>query len=179
MAGPQFEIEVNAEQAEQALRRWPNRTARATMRSLNRSLTTGRAVLARLISQDMGLRIGDAKDAILVEQASAAKMEIRLKASLRRLPLVQFNARQTARGVTYKGGSGRSVVPSAFLATMSTGHTGVFKRVGKPRLPIKQLYGPSIGHVFIKHRQAGTDAILAAFDKNLEHELAFAATEGA
>jgi hypothetical protein len=35
----------------------------------------------------------------------------------------------------------RSLVPGAFVATMKSGHEGIFKRLGKERLPIKELLG--------------------------------------
>ena len=61
---------------------------------------------------------------------------------------------------------------------MPTGHVGVFKRRGKPRHPIDELFGASIGHVFIKHQAAGITQMRATFQKNLASELKFAATEG-
>lgn len=39
---------------------------------------------------------------------------------------------------------GKELVKSAFIAVMPSGHRGVFKRVKKARLPIKELYGPSL-----------------------------------
>jgi len=41
---------------------------------------------------------------------------------------------------------------------MKTGHRGVFKHRGTARLPIQELYGPSIPKVFIN------DAILLAME---------------
>jgi len=35
----------------------------------------------------------------------------------------------------------RTLVRSAFIATMSSGHTGVFTRRGPERLPIRELLG--------------------------------------
>ena len=34
--------------------------------------------------------------------------------------------------------------PKAFIADMKSGHTGVWNRVSGSRLPIRQLYGPSV-----------------------------------
>ena len=39
----------------------------------------------------------------------------------------------------YKKG-GLDIFEGAFVATMKSGHKGVFKRKGKERLPIKELY---------------------------------------
>lgn len=39
---------------------------------------------------------------------------------------------------------GRQIAEGAFIATMPNEYKGVFKRLGKARLPIEQLFGPSI-----------------------------------
>ena len=182
-----MDIQFSAEPAVQLLTQYPKQVQRATVRALNRALTTGKATVARLVAKDMGLQVGVVKDAIKVTKANASRLQIQLRASLRLLPLIHFGARQTAHGVTYNLGRGRSRIPNAFIATVkgplpsgvvSPGHTGVFVRVGKKRLPITQRYGPSIGHVFIKHQDAGIAQMRETFDKNFAHELEFAKTEG-
>ncbi len=179
-----YEIAFNADDALRTLREYPGRTERATVRALNRALTSGRATLARLVAQDMGLKVGVAKEAIKVRQATASSLEIRLATSLKRIPVFALSARQTSRGVTYKASSaGRGLIPGAFIATMPTGHIGVFKRTGKQRQhprpgrlrdeTISEKFTASIGHVFAKHREAGIAQMRAVFAANLVHELEF------
>lgn len=81
------------------------------------------------------------------------------------VPLIEYGARQTTKGVSVqvKRGNPRSVVVGAFIATMKSGHKGVFWRewhqaIRKPvnrnipygklpkkyRLPISQRYGPRV-----------------------------------
>lgn len=67
-----------------------------------------------------------------------------------RIPLRDFGARQNNVGVSAKVSKtrGRTVIPGAFQGprpgAMKTSWRGrVFKRVGKNRLPIVQLWGPS------------------------------------
>lgn len=173
-----MDVQFSADAAEQAMAAYPGRVQRATVRALNRALTSGRALLASLVAKDMGLKVGAAKEAIRVRKATPATMEISLKASLKRLPLTAFGARQTRAGVSYKSAaSGRQTLPSGFLAAMPSGHVGVFTRRGKSRLPIQERFGPSIGHVFYKHRAAGIAQMKDVFETNLTHELAFASTE--
>lgn len=176
-----MDIEFDASAALQILDEYPKRVQSATVRALNRALTTGRATVARLVAADMKLPVGAVKDEIRVEKATASTLSIRLRASLKRIPIYDFDAKRVKAGVSFRSGAGgktRSRIPGGFIATMPTGHTGVFTRRGKARLPIDEKFGPSIGHVFIKHQASGIDAMREAFNVNLAHELEFASTEG-
>lgn len=179
MATPVVAAEFDAAAAIAAMKTKPARTERATRRSLNRAGTTGRAEMARLIAKDMGLKVGDAKNAVTLRQATPTELSVRLSASLRRLPLQDFQARQTRAGVSYRGqGGSRRTLKGAFIATMpKTGHVGVFMREGKKRLPIQERFGASVGHVFDRYRSQVIDVMREAFSKNLGSELKFASTE--
>lgn len=58
-------------------------------------------------------------------------------------PLYELGATQNAKGVRVRG---RGSYRSAFIAQMGSGHRGVMKRVGKSRLPIRELFGPNPAH---------------------------------
>lgn len=65
------------------------------------------------------------------------------------IPLSKYPARQTKKGVSIMVNRGRrKLVRRAFLATMKSGHTGVFLREGKRRLPIKHALSSSVADVF-------------------------------
>lgn len=58
------------------------------------------------------------------------------------VPLVAYPHRQTKKGVTVTVNRGkRTLIAGSFVATMKSGHKGVFKRSGKARLPIEELRG--------------------------------------
>ncbi len=58
------------------------------------------------------------------------------------VPLVAYPHRQTKKGVSVEVNRGkRTLVKGAFVATMKSGHEGVFRRRGKARLPIEELRG--------------------------------------
>lgn len=59
------------------------------------------------------------------------------------IPLHKLGATQGSRGVRVRL---RGSYKSAFIARMASGHTGVMKRVGTERLPIRELYGPNPAH---------------------------------
>lgn len=171
----------------------PGRVTRATIRAMNRAIASGRAEMSTLIADDTGLRVTDVRKALTVSEASVERPQARLATTLKRIPLIKFGARGPrpsrgrGEGVSYRlrGSAGR--VATAFIATMRSGHEGVFVRSGgltlkanqfkgytRKRLPIRELFGPSLGHVFAKHRPAGMARIRESFDKNLAHELDFA-----
>lgn len=148
----------------------------AQVRAMNRSLTAGKTLVARLIAADMGIAVGSVKKVLTAKPATFPSPVARLGASLKRLPLYAFGGKQTRQGWVsrFKGGVGR--YPHAFVATMPTGHVGVFERVGKKRLPIYEVPAISIGHVFDKFRKETTERMLEAFETNFDHELERALT---
>lgn len=71
-----------------------------------------------------------------------ASMSWALNVSGEQVPLIAYPHRQTKRGVSVEVNTGkRTLVAGAFIATMSSGHQGVFKRRGAARLPIHELLG--------------------------------------
>ncbi|MBD9390142.1 hypothetical protein IB237_23355 [Agrobacterium sp. AGB01] len=59
------------------------------------------------------------------------------------ISLYKLGATQTKSGVRVRL---RGSYKSAFIAKMGSGHSGVMKRVGSARLPIRELYGPNPAH---------------------------------
>lgn len=174
-------VRLRSEEAERTLRLLRQRAPRAITRALNRAGGSARTFMAREVSRDMRLKVGTVRDRLRVREAKAESLTYRLEASLKRLPLIEFQpvrgpepSRGRGRGVTARTTTGR--YPHAFLATMRSGHRGVFERVGRARLAIRELKGPSIGHVFTKHAPAGLARGEEQLIKNLRHELRFATT---
>lgn len=73
-----------------------------------------------------------------------------------RIPLKEFGAKQNKKGVSYKISKegGRKTVAGAFQGPKPnqrkiSWQNNVFKRVGKARLPIVKLFGPSIWGAFV------------------------------
>lgn len=157
----------------------------AIARALNRSIASAKTVMVKEVSTDMGLKVSDLRDRIRTDEATAMRHVARLYASSKRIPLVDFDAkgpspsRGQGRGVTAKLSGVRTRYPNAFLADMKSGHRGVFQRKAKPRLPIRELLGPSIARVFLKHVDVGIARGEEQLVKNLQSELKFAATRGA
>jgi hypothetical protein len=60
----------------------------------------------------------------------------------------------------------RTLIPGAFIATMPNGHKGVFKRLGKGRLPIKELLGSRPVDALL--HEGETDAVAARGGKSFD-----------
>lgn len=176
---PDISITLKTKDFDLAVKRLKDRAPKAIARALNRASVSTRTIMVRRVAQDIGLKVGDVKKVFTEQSATPENLTARVIVRSKRIPLMAWNARQTRRGVTARlpGGAGR--YPHAFLATMPTGHRGVFQRKRPSRLPIRELRGPSITHVFHKHREAGLEAGEASLLKNLSHELRFALTESA
>jgi hypothetical protein len=122
----------------------------------------------------MKLKVGVARDAMTIAKATPSRLMATVTASNRRIPLIDFGApRQTKRGVTANTGQGRQLYPSAFIARMQSGHVGVFKRKGTPRLPIAELHGASVASVAAKYAAAAESRFGDMLSARLVHEIEF------
>lgn len=131
--------------------------------------------MVRAVAADLGIKQGDVRATLTVQEARPNSLVARIVATGKRLSLLAFNPRRTRTGVTarLKGGAGK--YPGAFVVTrLRSGHGGVFKRKGRARLPIEELSGPSVPHVFAKHLPAGITRAMEQLAKNLKSELAHA-----
>ena len=111
---------------------------------------------AGLIARRTGLKSATVKARIYYDPVRVGQYQVTVRSSRKPIPLIEFpSVRQAAAGVR-TGAWGRSqIIGSAFIATMPSGHRGVYRRTGrygrrgKPYLErIKQLWGPTIYGTF-------------------------------
>lgn len=169
-----MDVQVQVNQAQmrrinRLLLRYPQQMPRLLTRAVNRAAMGARHRAAVEIKQDLPLQLSYIKRAIAIRKAMFQTLEARLYVSRERIPLSRyvFRPRQLKKGVSYRmrAGEGRTFIPRAFIArvrhpTKGGDHVGVFLRKKEaggdklvPRNPIRQLFGPSIGHVY---ENAGT-----------------------
>jgi len=128
---------------------------RALARSLNRAATTVRAGARREIRARYNILASRVNQVIQLKQATSANPEALVYAKDRRLALAVFGGRSKKSGeVTVKvlrtgprkAVDGKSAYEGKpFLQTVGKGrHVGIFQRVGRERLPIKELFSISI-----------------------------------
>jgi len=159
-------------------------------RALNRAAVSGQAAMVKYITRDTGIAAKNVKREIVLDKAKRTHPVAALTIAGRRIPLIAFSARGPeptrgrGRGVSYRLPGGRGRVPDAFIATVGAGgHRGVFKRIGpsrrrgrgawSPNLPIVELRGPSIPHVFEKRLDIFRAAAQESLLKNLASEISF------
>lgn len=188
-----FEIQISGTEAmSRRLLEIGQDAPRAATRALNHVLGTTRTLASRGIAQDLGLTRRAVDRSIETTRATFSRQIATLRVGgyqdargrftpSGRIPLVDFGARGPepsrgkGRGVSYRLPTGRGRVERGFLATMQSGHRGVFARKGAARrLPIIELFGPSPQRVFSQKILA--DAVRqgeAALEARLNHEINF------
>jgi len=132
---------------------------RAAVRALNKMADQVKVQSAREIrNAGYTLKVSDIKSALQVKKAGIGNLTSAVVARGRPIPLIKYGARATSKGVSVSVLNGRKVIVGAFIATMPSGHQGVYIRQGDTRhkkvmkggkaswhaLPIKELFGPSV-----------------------------------
>lgn len=186
-----FTISADLKSVELALVRVKNGVPRAATRAINRTLTTVRAAAAREIATDIGVPATAVKKALAVTKARFRHLEGLITITGRRIPLSALRptgpepSRGKGQGVSYALGGSRRRIREAFLATLKSGHRGVFRRVPpslrksrgawSKNLPIIELFGPSIPRVAGKTtiRSLLRTLGMATYVRNLKHEVQF------
>lgn len=142
---------------------------KATARALNATMAQAKTAMSREIRQKFVLSASKVNESLRVNKAVAKNGLFQMEASLespsqrgRSLNLINFGARQTAKGVSVKisRDGGRKLIPGAFIG--NDGRT-VFKRVGKARLPIKALQTIDVAQMF--NTKKINQAVIAAINE--------------
>ena len=155
---------------------------RAMSAALNKTATGAKTEIKRIVAAEYFISQKDAGSTLSIQKASPGDLEAKIISAGPVIPLIKFRVSRKApptpkRGVKAKvkrqGGGGIAAEGGrkGFLATMSSGHTGVFVRTNKKRLPVKQLMGPAIPSMIDKHLPEINAKVQVRMEKNLEHEI--------
>jgi len=159
-----------------ALKALGQKAPQAIMRAINRTARSARTQAVRAVSKEIRLKQRDVRPMLPVIPATSRHLEAKLVARGRPISVMRLGARQTKAGVVYRGPGGMVLIRSAFIATMPRARRpAVFKRRGKPRLPIDKQFGPSVARLVLERGifaavRATAQGTLA---KNLAHETEF------
>jgi len=109
---------------------------RAVLRAGSEALRALRAEAVRKVRESRTIKASTVRDAMVPNYPTAGTPDPvwRLRVSGRPMPVAAYPHRQVRAGVSVqiKAGS-RAVIRHAFVATMKSGHEGVFKRTGRFR----------------------------------------------
>lgn len=111
--------------------------AKAFSRALGRMRNMAKTRIVRQAAKDSSMRVRDVRKVTAAFNAGSSTTRIVMRSGW--TPLYGMGgARPTKSGVAVRGWGNHK---GAFIATMRSGHTGVFVRSSSKRLPIKELWG--------------------------------------
>ena len=143
---------------DQSLKRYP----KAAAAGINRAARGTFTLSVRLIQQDLGASTQKAIRSNLYLKAATAdrpRAELAARSTKKeRIPIFRLNPRpktvtrrRPVGGVRY--GKRNTLIPGSFIARMKSGHIGrIQTRSIQERLPIKELFGPSIALIFSRRK---------------------------
>ena len=176
-------IEIREEQFERAklvLSNVPKGIERAMASAINRAAQSGRTEAVKKVRERYIVKASTVREPLKIERASSSSPIATLRAVGSVIPLSKFKIRPskptpgkstpvTATVIKGKGG----IIPKAFVARMPAGHVGVYRRKGRPRLPIMELYGPSAPQMIGNEEvmRALEEKAQQTLDERMEHEI--------
>ena len=134
-------------EASHILRAIPRAVPRVFRRALNRTVDMAGTDLKRRVGKQITAKKSEIAKGIIKKKASYSRLTSSIGAKPLRPGLLAFpGTKQTKHGVSYRISrtAGRKKIEHGFIATMPSGHRGVFARGQPTRLPIKEARGPSI-----------------------------------
>lgn len=112
---------------------------KAVYRAFKRVGEQVRSAVIRKAATDSGMRPSDVRAVTRLPKVDGQEIIVSMRSEW--WPLYKLGgATQTRRGVRVRGWGPHK---GAFLPQVGAGHTGVFRRTGPERLPIKELWGPN------------------------------------
>jgi hypothetical protein len=111
-------------------------------RALNHVGDIARTQVKRELAKQTGLTVTVVDKSIRTVRAIPARQSYELVATGKPIPLRDFAARPTRHGASARPWGHRRIFPGTFIVRALGGH--VFRRVGRARLPIIKLWGPSL-----------------------------------
>lgn len=164
------------------VRALPKQVDRALRRTINRTLTTGRARIARDVRAETGLRSKTVRARLKIIRATLTDLTGIIVVGAKRIPLYEFRARQTKRGVTYQIRRGvRVLLERAFIQDTPRRGRQVLKRAADPsrpsglvaRDPAFMRFGEPLTAILPDVLPSLQVDLTAVFTKNFDAELAF------
>lgn len=193
----QLSVKSNVKEITAGLSRVIGNQQKAVVRALNKTAEQARTAASQEVrSAGYNIKVSAIKKSFSITRATGKNLVVVLRATGKPIAMINYSARQTKSGVSINVKTGRQTLRHAFIATMKSGHQGVFERIGaarvkgakivkggkrkRPNTPIKELFGPSIpmalGNDVVQ--QAIMKKIKEKFPKVLAAELNYLSLKG-
>ncbi|GIO33121.1 hypothetical protein J2TS6_42620 [Paenibacillus albilobatus] len=161
------------------LRRLESTIPRAVNAAINRAGQMVKTEATRQVRETYTVKAKSVNEQIQIRRSSPSTLSLRLSSKGGNLPLIRFKtspskppAKQprVLKAEVKKGV--RKPIKGAFV-TQVGGHVGVLKRVGRARLPIKELYGPAVPVMLDNEeiRDKLEQVARRSLEDRLEHEM--------
>ncbi|WP_050697996.1 hypothetical protein [Anaeromassilibacillus senegalensis] len=157
----------------------PGGVYKATYAALKRAGDTAKTKAGQFAAAEYTINKGtfvrnvNMKSHISSSGGSIVEMKISYASSV--LPLLTFNTKFSRNGqvqTQVKRNGGASMLEHAFVASIY-GPIAVYERVGIPRFPVEQKFGPSTGHMMQNDRviEKMDETIRQTYEARVEHEI--------
>lgn len=151
-------------------------------RAINRGLNAGRTQAAREVAKDYAVRQRQVNEKTRIKKTTPSNLKATLKFSGPALNVADFKvspskpqpAKRPTLRVTVSKRSGPRQFKGAFLVPVRAGKYRAFRRKGKERLPIENVWGPSIPSLIggsDRVRTSVQDRIQEVVATRLDHEI--------
>lgn len=162
-------VDEQVERVIETLNALPEDTQRATVLALNRTAVFVKNRLSQEVSAKTRTKLKMIRDRIQVQRANKRNLEAVLACNFRSVLVSDYpGVKQNAIGVV----AGGVVYPHAFIATLKKGgKPGVYRRVGKERIPVKRVTIPIFGEAVKEVEGLIGEEGRRFFEKRFLHEL--------
>jgi len=156
-----------------------NGAPRAINGALNRTIDGVRTDIVNQVKNNYDIKPTKIRAALKVTHSKPATLQASVNAKGEKIPLVQFRVSPNKPGQQSDDGirvsvkrSGGKQLPNAFVAS-ANGRVGVFERIDKSRLPIKELNGPAVAQMVNEPtiQKYILDGAGERFSKRADHEI--------
>lgn len=173
-------VRHNLKQANRSLKQMDKAVRRAYISAINRASQRAKTETGRKVRERYIVKQKEVVETITIRKAQGNVMRAVLTSKGHTVPLIRFGvtprrrlnrAPKALKAAVLRGGP-KKPIPGAFIAQTGR-HTGVFERVGKRRLPIKELRGPAVPSMASNEevRNHVNDTYGTEMQKRLPHEL--------
>ncbi|MRN51987.1 phage tail protein [Paenibacillus monticola] len=179
-----IDVRVEARGIREALRRvgsLETDVRKSFYSALNRTSQRLKTESGRKVKETYLVKSKAVTDQVVLRRGSISNLSSELRWKGGNIPIINFRTNPKVVGgkkprvlkAAIKRAGGNKKVDGAFIARMSSGHVGIYRRSARSRLPVEELYGPAVPVMLnnpevVDHLES---VAIDEMDKRLEHEL--------